>query len=131
MQHRGKSGRALLATVAGVAGLFTMTAGADSITPDTVERTLDVGETTEIQKTVTTTTDVTTAKADVFFLSDTTGSMGGLIDTAQSVASNILTNAAGLGDVNFGVGEYEDFSVAGFGGDSDVPFTLHQSMLLG
>jgi hypothetical protein len=82
---------------------------ADSISPDSYTATIGVGETTTIHKTVTITEEVTSAKVDVFFLTDTTGSMYGLIDSVKTAASGILSAASGFGDVAFGVGEYRDF----------------------
>jgi hypothetical protein len=52
---------------------------------------------------------------DVFFLSDTTGSMGGAIANVQAAAVAILNTTAGLGDVRFGVGEYKDPAADAFG----------------
>ena len=93
-----------------LAALFVpATLFADSITPDTFSATLGVGESTTITKTVTVTDSApTTAKVDVFFLVDSTGSMGGLINSVKASASSILSTTAGLGDVAFGVGEYRD-----------------------
>ncbi|MDV7145550.1 VPLPA-CTERM sorting domain-containing protein [Tropicimonas sp. TH_r6] len=88
---------------------FTGVGVADSIDPDAYSATLAVGETTTITKTVTVTAAApTTAKVDVFFLSDTTGSMGGVINSVKTNASSILSSISGLGDVQFAVGEYKD-----------------------
>ena len=82
---------------------------ADSISPETFSTTLNVGESTTIKKLVTVTEGTpTSAKVDVFFLTDSTGSMGGLINAVKTSASDILNNTSGLGDVAFGVGEYKD-----------------------
>lgn len=81
---------------------------ADSITPDTFSATLAVGESVTINKTVEITPEVTSALVDVFFLTDSTGSMGGLINSVKASASEILADTSGLGDVAFGVGEYRD-----------------------
>ena len=83
------------------------TAWADSIYPSSASMTLAVGGSTTIHKTVTV-DNATTSKVDVFFLADTTGSMGGSIAGIIGSASSILSTAAGLGDVAFGVGEYKD-----------------------
>lgn len=45
---------------------------------------------------------------DVFFLSDTTGSMGVLIDSVQRASRDIFTDFQSRGDVRFGVAEYSD-----------------------
>jgi hypothetical protein len=50
----------------------------------------------------------TTSLVDVFFLADTTGSMGGAISSVITSASTILSTTASLGNVQFGVGEYKD-----------------------
>jgi len=82
-------------------------AKADTISPATFSATLGVGESTTITKTVT--VDSTgSPKVDVFFMSDSTGSMGGEIANIRAAASSILSSAAGLGDVAFGVGQYRD-----------------------
>jgi hypothetical protein len=82
---------------------------ADSITPGSYTATLDVGESVTIDKTVTVTEEPPTdAKVDIFFLTDSTGSMGGLIADVKTNANAILTDTTGLGDVAWGVGEYRD-----------------------
>jgi hypothetical protein len=49
-------------------------------------------------------------KADVYFLADTTGSMGSFISAVQTGATSILTALSALGvDLAFGVGQYRDF----------------------
>jgi hypothetical protein len=45
---------------------------------------------------------------DVYFLMDETGSMGGTIASVQAAAASILAQTAGLGDVAFAVGGYQD-----------------------
>jgi len=51
-----------------------------------------------------------TPRADVYFLADTTGSMGSIIGAVQAGASSILSSLAGLGlDIVYGVGNYKDF----------------------
>ena len=50
------------------------------------------------------------AKADVYFLADTTGSMSEEIDAVRTSGAAILSALAGLGlDLAFGVGSYRDF----------------------
>lgn len=65
---------------------------------------------------------------DVFFLTDTTGSMGGLINGVQSSSESILNSfLSGGRNVAFGVGEYKDGNADAFGfrynltDDSDLP----------
>jgi hypothetical protein len=80
---------------------------ADSISPASVSATIGVGESFTVNKTVTV-DSAPTAPVDVFFLADTTGSMGSYIAAVQSSASTILSSTSGLGDVWYGVGEYKD-----------------------
>jgi hypothetical protein len=74
-------------------------------------------------------TDITVA--DVYFLIDTTGSMGEPIANVQSSLSRIATEIAGrIPDVQMGVGHFEDFPFASgspfgstfFGGPMDEPY---------
>ena len=82
---------------------------ADGISPTSVSATLGVGESTTVHKTVTISEGrPTSSQVDVFFLADTTGSMGGNISAVSTAASSILASASSLGDVAFGVGEYKD-----------------------
>lgn len=119
--------------VRATAALFSLAAGvviwgpgqalADSVSPSSFEATLGVGASTTINKTVTVSAGTPTSSlVDVFFLSDTTGSMGSSIANVKAAASSILTATAGLGDVRFGVGEYKDPAVDAFGYrlDSDI-----------
>lgn len=90
---------------------LTSAALADSIVPGTYSTTIKPGETATIKKTVKVSAfSASSGKADVFFLSDTTGSMGGVIGSVRSNATKILNDASGLGDVAFGVGEYRDIT---------------------
>lgn len=88
--------------------LLPAAALADSISPSSFSASMPVGGTATVAKTVTITQEVTTAKVDVFFLADTTGSMGSYNTAVRNSASTILSSTAGLGDVYFGVGEYKD-----------------------
>lgn len=109
----------VMATLLGAAAPFAM---ADSISPTSFSDTLLVGETTTVHKTVTVSAGKpTTSKVDVYFLADTTGSMGGAINSVKSAASSILSQAAGLGDVQFAVGHYN-------GELRDSSYALFQSM---
>jgi len=95
----------LAAAVQGLLGMAVAQAG--SITPSTFETTIEVGETVSVEKTVT--TDVGGAsRADIFFLTDDTGSMGGPITAVRNAASALLTSLQGsIADVAFGVGSYD------------------------
>ena len=67
--------------------------------------------------------------ADVFFLTDTTGSMGG---TLTNVKSTVATPGTGLidriretiPDAYFGGGQHDDFPFGSYGGGPDQPFIL-------
>lgn len=90
-------------------GLLVSSAFADSISPDTFSATLGVGESVTLRKTVTISAGKPdTALVDVKFIADTTGSMGGIINTARTNASTIMSNLSGFGDAQFGVSEYKD-----------------------
>ena len=83
-------------------------AGADSITPSTFSITIPVGGTASLPKTVLV-TQVASAPVDVFFLADTTGSMGGAINNIQTEIGNIMAEVAlSASNVAYGVGEYKD-----------------------
>jgi len=101
---------------AGFAAALTMFGGiaaADSIDPTTYSDTLAGGESVTIRKTVTVDEGrPDSARVDVFFLADSTGSMGGQIAAAKASASDIISELSSLGDVHFGVGEYKDTSDA-------------------
>lgn len=99
----------LLLLVLGLVAALPALALADSISPSSYATTLGVGESVTIAKTVTVNAGTpTTARVDVFFLTDATGSMFGLINSVKTSASTILANTSALGDVAFGVGEYKD-----------------------
>lgn len=82
---------------------------ADSIDPDSYSDVLEVGESVTIDKTVTISAGrPDTAKVDIFFLADETGSMAGEIADVEAAAAAILAGTASLGDVTWGVGGYRD-----------------------
>jgi hypothetical protein len=122
----------LLGLAAGLA-LLGSAASADSIDPDSYADTLEVGESVTITKRVTVDEGrPTSSRVDVFFLSDTTGSMFGVIDDVRTNASAILAGTAGLGSVAWGVGEYKDFydgfESEGWGSPGDFPWRLNQAI---
>lgn len=106
MSRKGGFCVAAATLVVGVA--WAGSAAADSITPNSFTTTLDAGESVTIDKTVTVTSAATTSQVDIFFLADTTGSMGGAIASVSSAASGLLSSTAAFGDVQWGVGEYKD-----------------------
>lgn len=83
---------------------------ADSIAPDSFAATLAVGESVTIRKTVTV-TEQATGLVDVFFMADTTGSMGSILNSirtnAVSALNSIVATNPGV-DFRFGVGDYKD-----------------------
>lgn len=82
---------------------------ADSISPSSVTTTIPLGGSTTVTKTVTINAGVpTSSTVDVFFLADTTGSMGGIISSVAGSASAIMSATSGLGNVAWGVGDYKD-----------------------
>lgn len=90
-------------------GLLVSSAFADSISPDTFSATLRVGESVTLRKTVTISAGKPdSALVDVKFIADTTGSMSGIINTARTNASTIMSSLSGFGDAQFGVSEYKD-----------------------
>jgi hypothetical protein len=99
---------------------------ADSISPSSYSTTLGVGESVTIKKTVTVSAGApTSSKVDVFFLADTTGSMGGQIAAVRAAATSIMNSAALLGDVAFGVGEYKDiFDAYAYRLNTDITSTI-------
>lgn len=103
-------------------------AWADTISPASFSATIDVGGSTSLTKTVTVTPEVTTAKVDVFFLVDTTGSMGSEITAVKNAISTIFTNTSAFGDIAYGVGHYEDYPTSGWGGTGDVPWEMLQDI---
>lgn len=81
---------------------------ADSISPSSYTTTLSVGGTATIHKTVTV-TKTATGPVDVFFLTDTTGSMSTAIASVRTGFSGIVTSLSGVApNIAFGVGEYKD-----------------------
>lgn len=81
------------------------------IKPDSNVLTLNPTDILEETITVTIPKSAVTAKADVYFLADTTGSMSGILTAVQTGTNSILTALNSLGiDIAFGVGNYKDFS---------------------
>ena len=79
-----------------------------SIVPDSVELLIYPGEWADVNKTVT--TPEIPPKPDIYFLADTTGSMGGAIANVQANANSVLaTIALETTDPYFGAGDYKDF----------------------
>lgn len=69
-------------------------------------------------------------RGDIFFLVDTTGSMGTAITNVRSSLSTMIVPAvqAAIADVVMGVGDYRDFPVDPYGDPGDWAFTMRQAM---
>ncbi|HYQ27578.1 MAG TPA: hypothetical protein VER04_10165 [Polyangiaceae bacterium] len=81
-----------------------------TVSPDTNVLTLNPGQNFEEDITVTVPKGAATSRADIYFLADTTGSMGEILNAVQTGASAILSALSTLGiDMAFGVGNYKDF----------------------
>jgi hypothetical protein len=76
---------------------------------------LRLGECDTLRETITVTIppEAGVAPADIYFLSDNTGSMTAAINNVQLGANAILTALSGHPGLQFGVGEYQDFVNAG------------------
>ena len=82
-------------------GFFAGGALADSISPDSFTANLAVGESVTISKTVTISAGgPTDALIDAYFLIDTSGSMGGVINAAKAAAGDIFSTIS----ADFGAG---------------------------
>jgi len=96
----------LLVTTALVLGL-TLPAAAQ-VEPEEVIEEMAPGDSIEITKTVT--TPAIPPNPDIYFMSDTTGSMGGVIDAVADNADAILAAiVAAQPTAQFGVGSYRDY----------------------
>jgi len=69
-------------------------------------------------------------KGDVFFLVDTTGSMGAAINNVRDSLSRTIVPAVNeaIADVVMGVGDFRDFDVDPYGSPGDWPFVLRQAL---
>lgn len=91
---------------------LTPVAALAGVTVNPAENNLTLNQGDTFSETITVTVPKNTAvpKADVYFLADTTGSMGEILSAVQTGANNILTALNGLGiDFAYGVGNYKDF----------------------
>ena len=87
---------------------FSMPALSDQIDPASYTTTLGVGGSASITKTVTI-TQMSTAPVDVFFLMDTTGSMGATLTDVKTGFASIVSSVSGVSsNTYFGVGNYND-----------------------
>ena len=80
------------------------------VEPKVVNITLTPGASTEVKKVVHTPAIVPTP--DIYFLADTTGSMGGVLANVKANAASILSQVDGVAsDPRYGAGDYKDFPV--------------------
>ena len=85
------------------------TAFADSISPSSFTATIAVGGSVTVHKTVTI-TELATTPVDIFFLTDTTGSMTPSINAIKTGFNSIVTDLSGVAsNIAFGAGQYKDF----------------------
>ena len=99
--------------LAGTAVAALMFAGgaafADSISPETYAAELGLGESVTIEKTVVVSeAPPTSARIDVHFLFDTSGSMFGQINAAKLAAADILAGLNSFGDAAGATGAYSE-----------------------
>jgi hypothetical protein len=81
---------------------------AAQVEPPEVEDALDPGESIIVEKTVTTTE--IPPMPDIYFMSDTTGSMGPVIAAVAGNATDIMNAIAAVqSDAQFGAGNYKDY----------------------
>ncbi|MEC5162878.1 MULTISPECIES: hypothetical protein [unclassified Janthinobacterium] len=81
------------------------------IQPSSNVLTLNPGQVVDETITVTIPKSGGAVKADVYFLADTTASMGGILAAVQAGSANVLAALNGLGlDLVYGVGNYKDFA---------------------
>jgi len=81
---------------------------AAQVEPAQVHEEMAPGDSVTVTKTVT--TPVIPPLPDIYFLADTTGSMGAAIGAVQADAANILNQISALDPTaQFGVGDYKDF----------------------
>ncbi len=81
----------------------------DSITPSSFSAHIAaIGGTATLRKTVTI-SPIATAPVDLFFLTDTTGSMGGAISNVRTGFSSVVSSVSGVAsDARYGAGQYRD-----------------------
>ncbi len=66
---------------------------------------------------------------DVFFLIDTTGSMGGVIDGVRTGLARIVNDLSAAGiPAQFGVGEVKDYPFESWGNVGDLPYRLFRKI---
>lgn len=108
-----------------------------TLVPETVSAKVAAGESLPEHKTLTLPESVMPPRADIIFVMDLTGSMGGALDQVKAGAVDMMNKiAAEIPDVRFGVISHMDYpgSYSGcgysstYGSGSDVPYQLNQSL---
>lgn len=70
------------------------------------------------------------SQADVVFAMDTTGSMGGVIESLRSTLQEIIEQlAVEIPNIGVGVTHYRDFPIEPYGSSSDEPFYLEHRVM--
>lgn len=105
-----------------LAACLAGTVQAQSITPATGSYSALVGQTFTVHKTLTV-GSLGATSVDLFFLADNTGSMGGIVGSAQAGASAILSALPST--YRFGVGSYLGDPVEG---PWEIPYTQNQAL---
>ena len=119
-----------VAALLALAALFSMViaaaaAAAPGVTPNTVTATLLPGASQTISKSVE--TSPIPPNPDIFFLADTTGSMGGAVANVRTGNGNVMaTVVAAQPTAQFGVGEYKD-TTDSFAYRLNQPITANQA----
>jgi len=130
-----RKGMALLALVgaymAGTAGVEAAT-----VTPSSIAHTLSLGQTAS--NTVTVSFDPEGAAfngVDVMFLCDTTGSMGGVINTMKTYGTQIMNNVSAYNvapgvpvDAQFGAASYRDVPTYPWGSYGDYSYRIESAI---
>ena len=106
--------RTIISSVLATAGCLAATSAfAASITPASYDATIGVGASVTVSKSITLDPGGGD-KVDIFFLTDDTGSMGGVIDNVKGTAGALLAQLDTVyGDAAFGVGSYDGDPVEG------------------
>ena len=106
----------LLSSVAGAAFFAAAPARADSLSPLTFSGTVGVGGLIDITDKVGTISagGPTTARADVLFVMDTTGSMSSEIGTVETAFAGTVSALSALGTVATGAAQFKDRTNDGY-----------------
>ncbi|HTW28941.1 MAG TPA: vWA domain-containing protein [Acetobacteraceae bacterium] len=101
--------------------------GAAQVTIDPSSNDLRLGECDTVRETITVTIppSAAVAPADIYFLADNTGSMGPAIGAVQTGANAMFAALSAYPNLQFGVGEYQDFDNAG---DTSLAFQNRQAI---